>query len=246
MKGTAFIKNLVRGPLAKFGYEIRNLKPIEIPAATGLYRPLYSPWYSEEFARLYAIASPNTLVSVDRCYVLERLFRQTMRVPGELFECGVYKGGTAAMLAALLRDAKVAKTLYLFDTFEGMPETDVQKDWHKKGDFSDSSLETVRAFVGTSPNIVYRKGFIPDSFVGLPDLAVSFCHIDLDIYKSIMDSLAYVWPRLSVGGVIVFDDYGFPTCPGAREAVDDFFRSTSSTPLCLQTGQAIVFKGMAE
>jgi O-methyltransferase len=64
----------------------------------------------------------------------------------------------------------------------------------------------------------------------------------LDIYKSIVDSLNFIWPRLSSGGIIVFDDYGFPTCPGAREAVDDFFSGKSAIPLRLHTGQAIVFK----
>jgi O-methyltransferase len=45
--------------------------------------------------------------------------------------------------------------------------------------------------------------------------------------------------------LIVFDDHGFPTCPGARAAVDEFFRSLACVPLCLPTGQALVFKGVA-
>jgi O-methyltransferase len=58
-----------------------------------------------------------------------------------------------------------------------------------------------------------------------------------------LDALEFIWPRLVSGGFIVFDDYGFPTCPGAREAVDEFFDAKDSIPLCLPTGQAIVFKG---
>jgi O-methyltransferase len=60
-----------------------------------------------------------------------------------------------------------------------------------------------------------------------------------------MDCLNFIWPRLSQGGFIVFDDYGFPTCPGARAAVDEFFHAKDFRPLCLPTGQALVFKGMA-
>jgi O-methyltransferase len=176
---------------------------------------------------------------------LERLFRQTLATPGDIFECGVYKGGTAALLAALIAELKSPKALYLYDTFEGMPATDAEKDWHNKGDFADTSLEAVRSFVKGGERCVFRNGFIPDTFEGLGDTKISFCHIDVDIYKSIIDSLKFVWPRLSVGGVIVFDDYGFPSCVSARQAVDDFFRDKSAIPLCLHTGQAIVFKTVA-
>ena len=234
------IKDIVRRYLRKLGYEVYKM-----PADAGLYQPLYSPWNSQAFKRYYAIAEPKTLVSPDRCYVLERLFRQTIPVPGDIFECGVYKGGTAALLTALLTENQSPKKLFLFDTFEGMPATDADRDLHTKGDFSDTSLEVVRAYVKGGERCVFRKGIIPDTFSGLEDTVISFCHIDVDIYKSIIDSLEFVWPRLSVGGVIVFDDYGFPSCPGALQAVDEFFQNKSAVPLCLHTGQAIVFKGLS-
>ncbi len=237
-KITIWIKAILSRLFQLLGYEITK-----IPPARSLYRPLYSPWHSEDFARYYAIAAPRTLVSIDRCFVLERLFRQTLPIAGDIFECGVYKGGTAALLAALLAEEKSDKKLFLFDTFAGMPATDPQRDWHKQGDFSDTSLESVQSFVGGGSRRIFRKGLIPETFAGLSDITISFCHIDLDIYKSIIDSVAFIWPRLSLGGAIVFDDYGFRTCMGAKEAVDDFFRSENAVPLCLHTGQAIVFKG---
>lgn len=234
------IKSIVKRIINKLGYTIAA----NPAASTGdnLYRPLYSPWDSEQFDRYYLIASPKTLVSRDRCYVLERLLRHTLQVTGEVLECGVYKGGTSAMLAQILEDCASNKKLYLFDTFEGMPETDKERDLHQKGDFADTSLEAVQQFVSHESRCIYKNGFIPDTFRGLEDLSVSFCHIDLDIYKSIMDSLSFIWPRMNTGGVIVFDDYGFPSCPGARDAVDEFFSSQPSVPLCLHTGQAIVIK----
>jgi O-methyltransferase len=174
--------------------------------------------------------------------LLYTLIRQSVSVPGDVWECGVYKGGTAAMMAAMLDHYAPQKRLYLFDTFEGMPGTDPGKDWHKQGDFSDTSLEAVTASVGFEEQCVFRKGLIPDTFKGLETSAIAFAHIDVDIYKSILDCLAFIWPRLSVGGFIVFDDYGFPTCPGARTAVDEFFSAKSCFPLCLPTGQALVFK----
>lgn len=91
-----------------------------------------------------------------------------------------------------------------------------------------------------------RKGFIPDTFRGLELARITFAHVDLDIYRSILDSLDFIWPRLTLGGFIVFDDYGFPSCPGARAAVDEFFASSACIPLCLPTGQAVVFKAVPD
>lgn len=245
------VKKILKTLLRQLGLEVRRLPPPKAPEATpipdaDLYRPLFSPWHGQgEFRRFYEIAAPRTLVSPDRCYVLYTLLGQAAHVPGDVWECGVYKGGTAAMLAALLQEKAPTKRLYLFDTFEGMPETDAEKDWHKKGDFSDTSRESVTAYVGHPDLCVVRQGFIPTTFAGLETAQIALAHIDVDIYKSIIDSLEFIWPRLSLGGFVIFDDYGFRTCPGARAAVDDFFRGRACAPLCLPTGQAVVFKGVA-
>jgi len=215
--------------------------PQAIPDAE-LYRPLYSPWFSAEFERYYRLADRRSLVSRDRCYVLYSLARQAAHATGDFWECGVYKGGTAAMLAALLRDIAPSRKLHLFDTFQGMPETDAGKDVHRKGDFSDTSLSKVKAYLGGDERVIFHPGLIPATFAGLESERIAFAHIDVDIYKSIIDSLDFIWPRLSSGGVVVFDDYGFPTCPGARQAVDTFFAQKPEVPLCLSTGQAIVWR----
>ncbi len=234
------------------GYQLRRNRPRNPSERTipdgDLYRPLFSPWFGHgEFGRYYALAAPKTLVSPDRCYVLWILLRQALNLSGDIWECGVYKGGTAAMMAALLRDsAQTGKKLFLFDTFQGMPETDAQKDLHQKGDFRDTSVEAVRAYVGAGQLCVLRPGFIPDTFAGLESATIAFAHVDLDIYRSILDCLDFVWPRLTLGGFIVFDDYGFPSCPGARAAVDEFFAARACVPLCLPTGQAVVFKSVPE
>lgn len=212
-----------------------------------LYAPLFSPWLasSGDFRGYYEVAASRTLVSPDRCHVLYTLLKQAIHVEGDIWECGVYKGGTAAMFAKILRHAGPWKKLFLFDTFEGMPETDADRDIHRKGDFSDTSLESVARYVGEPDLCVFRKGFIPRTFDGLEAAKLAFAHIDVDIYRSILDCLEFIWPRLSFGGFIVFDDYGFPTCPGARLAVDEFFANKATCPLCLPTGQAVVFKGAA-
>lgn len=210
-----------------------------------LYRPLFCPWLAQgEFRDFYEVAAPRTLVSPDRCYIIYTLLMQAIHVEGDVWECGVYKGGTAAMMSKILKKYGAWKKLFLFDTFDGMPETNPEKDMHKKGDFSDTSLESVQQYIQESDICVFLQGFIPDTFSKLENKKIALAHIDVDIYKSILDCLEFIWPRLSFGGFIIFDDYGFPTCPGARSSVDDFFRAKTCLPLCLPTGQAVVFKGV--
>lgn len=241
------LKSFIKNVLKRVGLEVRLLHKAPKPEVDAdLYRPLFSPWLGlGEFQRYYEIAAPKTLVYSDRCYVLYILLRQAIMIKGDVWECGVYKGGTAAMMAAIIKDNGSSKRLYLFDTFEGMPSTDAEKDWHKKGDFSDTSLEAVTDYIGHEDLCVVRKGWIPDTFTGLESAEIAFAHIDVDIYKSIIDCLEFIWPRLTFGGFVVFDDYGFPTCTGARAAVDEFFSREACVPLCLPTGQALVFKGVA-
>ena len=147
----------------------------------------------------------KTLVSKDRLNVLYEFCKAT---EGEIWECGVYKGGTANALSGFNR------TLRLFDTFEGMPEVSEFDNYHKAGDFN---VKLIPQIEGAK---VY-KGMIPDTFRGLENCTIGFAHIDVDIYQSVIDCCEFIVPRLK--GIIIFDDYGFRTCKGAKKACDDFF-----------------------
>jgi O-methyltransferase len=242
------IKKIIKSLFLKAGYEIKAVNKQLINKKTGkyegsLYRPLYSPWFGDlDFIGHYKKCSEKSLVSPDRCFIIYKALLQAISKQGDLVECGVYKGGTAAMMASCLSSLNLRKKLYLFDTFEGMPETDSKRDLHKKGDFADTSLDVVMQYVGHADVVEFKKGFIPNTFEGMENSKFCFAHIDVDIYRSILDAMEFIWPRLESGGFVIFDDYGFPTCPGAREAVDEFFSEKASIPICLPTGQAIVIK----
>ena len=212
----------------------------------------YAPWKADgNFLKKFQSVTRHSLLAAPRCWILFCAIKQALSISGELWECGVYRGGTAFLLKSLRDDflksrvltakSEHTKTVRLFDSFKGMPQTDDLKDVHKAGDFADTSLESVRALVGTDA-VEYHQGFIPETFEGLQVDQISFAHIDLDLHDAIMESCRFIYPRLAKGGVIVFDDYGFPSCPGARIAVDDFFLDKPEFPMVLPTGQAIVHK----
>ena len=67
-------------------------------------------------------------------------------------------------------------------------------------------------------------------------------HVDVDLYRPTLDACEYFYPRLVPGGVLLFDEYGFPAARGERDAVDEYFADKSESPIVLPTGQAIVLK----
>jgi O-methyltransferase len=206
------------------------------------YRPHFAPWEGlGEFKDVMAKVAPYSDVSADRVWVLYTLAQQALHVPGDFWECGVFRGGTATALARVLSSAP-GKKLHLFDTFSGLPAGKSDRDFHPEGLYSDTSLEGVKSVVGRDDFIHYHRGLIPDTFKGMESQRVAFAHIDVAIYQSILDCCAFIYPRLSGGGFMVFDDYGFRSCPGARLAVDEFFADKPERPLVLPTRQAVVVK----
>lgn len=186
--------------------------------------------------------SLRTLVTLDRRYVLYNALAQVLRtVPGQLAEAGVYQGGTAKLFAEISKESQ--RTLFLFDTFGGMPKTDANLDLHVEGDFSNTSRAAVAEYLASYGSAVQlHQGLIPQTLGAVAGESFCFVHIDLDIYRSITDASEFFYARTNRGGVIVYDDYGFSSCPGARRAVDDFYADKPDSPIVLPTGQAIVVK----
>jgi O-methyltransferase len=242
------IAGLAQTTLRRAGLDVRKIAPPVpgIPDAE-LYHPRFEPWESSSWDARFAAALERSLVSRDRLYVLYTLLSQACdAVAGDVIECGVYRGGTARMLGEVLSRAQSAKRLYLCDSFSGMPDVDANVDLHKRGDFADTSLEQVRAFLSPVPNAVFVPGLIPESFEEIPEGRFSFAHIDVDIYEAVHAATAYVYPRMNAGGFIIYDDYGFASCPGARKAVDEFYAGRVERPLVLASGQCVVFKAQSD
>ena len=203
---------------------------------------IFHPWGGYgEFGR---IASRIGYGAGDfRYYVLWALSRQSLlRNPrGQVWECGVWKGHTAALLAAIAEEAGIQ--IHLFDTFEGMPEVNPEWDSHCKGDFADTSLGDAENYLKEfKSTTVFHQGLIPETFKGCEAAEITFAHIDVDLHRSVLDCLEFIYPRLMPGCAIVVDDYGWGSCPGAREAVEVYFRTKPVVPLALPSAQAIIIK----
>ena len=204
---------------------------------------VYSPWYGEDdFERAFRVVSHFPGTSRDRCYILRALARHSLGLDGHLAECGVWKGKTAYLIADAVSRQVGDKKLHLFDTFEGLPEPDPDEDRIPQGTFADTSLDEVRALLGPFNFLEFHKGDISETMPSCGEVPFSFVHVDVDIYRSVLECCDFFYPRMVSGGVLVFDDYGLPSTPGARKAVDSFFQDCAETPIYLPTGQCVVIK----
>jgi O-methyltransferase len=198
------------------------------------------PWETEpDFLPLAAEISDHTLVDRLRLYMLYQLVKQTRRLPGAVAEVGVYRGGTARFIARLLAGHR---PLFLFDTFAGMPDTHPTHDFVRRGDFADTSLEQVRAYLADARNVTFCPGLFPESAGPARDQTFSLVHVDVDIYASILSCCEFFFPRMNPGGVMVFDDYGLITCAGAKIALDEFCAAHGEVPFYLPSGQCLLVR----
>ena len=178
--------------------------------------------------------------SLDRKYALDQLLRLTLHLPGDVAECGAYRGATAYLMCRA--HAKTGRTVHLFDSFEGLSQPDPRDGTYWKPGALRSAEEVLRKNLETFTNFEVHKGWIPSRFGAVAERKFSFLHIDVDLYQPTHDTLAFFYERLTPGAIVLMDDYGFHTCPGAKKAADEFFADKPELIVNLPTGQALVQK----
>lgn len=181
--------------------------------------------------------------SFDRKFAMKELLKLALPLEGDAAECGTFRGASAFLIAKALVAGKTGKTLHLFDSFAGLP-TPGQGD----GDYWSPgalacSLAAVRANLASVAEVIeFHPGWIPEKFDEVAERRFCFVHLDVDLFQPTRDALAFFYPRLVDGAVLVCDDYGFDTCPGARKAMDEFFEDKPEPIIHLPTGQGFVIR----
>jgi len=203
----------------------------------------YSPDMDEETIRLFEWVKPHTMTGIARVHALRRAVEYVARcdIPGDVVECGVWRGGSMMAVArTLVENNSADRTLHLFDTFEGMTEpTEADRDvdgtpaaqWLGQGDrdvndvWSYAPLDEVKramALTGYDQGrIRYVKGKVEETLPCHAPKQIALLRLDTDWYESTYHELVHLYPRLSKGGVLIIDDYGH--WQGARQAVDEYF-----------------------
>ncbi len=190
----------------------------------------YAPWRGDDnFMNIYEEIKKNTLVDIYRCYELWQLVRKihSLDPNAAVLEVGVWRGGTAAVMARQLNLLKSKANLYLADTFEGVAKASAKDSFYSGGEHSDTSQFIVEDALKKKSRYQYYKilkGVFPEDTADKILITEQFgiCHIDVDVYDSAKDILEWVWDKMIPGGVVVFDDYGFHTCTGVTKLVEEY------------------------
>jgi O-methyltransferase len=241
---------LIDKTLGKFGVRLVKIKsPIwsnptspEILHSKVYPVASYSPWLSDfEFQETYELMKHNTLVDLYRCFELWQLAKQAASIPGPIIEVGVWRGGTGCLLAK----AAPEKLVYLADTFTGVVKAGEQDTQYVGGEHSDTSEEIVRLLIERTgaTNTKILKGIFPDDTASvIEDAKISLLHIDVDVYQSGKGVVEWAIPRLSIGSVIVFDDYGFTNCEGITRLAQELAALPMFSMVHNLNGHAILTK----
>jgi O-methyltransferase len=140
-------------------------------------------------------------------------------IPGSFAEVGVWRGDTSRLIHGLAPDRRY----YLFDTFEGFPESDLEPGWGEDKRFRDTGVDRVLDRVGRSPNVVAKPGYVPATFDGLEHERFAFVLLDLDLYDPTVASLEFFYPRLEPGAFLFVHDYNNVESNWAcKRALDSF------------------------
>lgn len=212
-------------------------------AATVSTNTRYADVSDEDMRRINAV-SPFTMTGIERRYHLLEAVRYVARhrVPGAMVECGVWRGGSMMLVASTLIEHNVRdRDLFLFDTFEGMPPPGAD-DIHPSGRSAMEMMERERATMDRShiwaiageddvrenmaatqyprDKLHFIRGLVEETLPRSAPDEIALLRLDTDWYESTKHELVSLYPRISSGGIIIIDDYGW--WKGARKAVDEF------------------------
>lgn len=213
------------------------------PKRTMTYNQVSScPDIEPEFLPIYEAAKPYTMTSLERMYGLYKAieYLHQAKIPGDIVECGVWKGGSSMVSAlSLLSFGDPSRRIWLYDTFEGMPppgKDDIQyddlsaderarrqniTDWST---IANAGTDEVRRNLALTayPTEKLRlvKGRVEQTIPGeIPD-QIALLRLDTDWYESTRHEMQHLFPRLATGGILLIDDYGH--WKGSRKAVDEY------------------------
>lgn len=164
-----------------------------------------------------------------------QLYQKSSNVPGEIVECGVFKGASLIRFATFrhLTTMPFGKKIIGFDTFGDFPETEYDGDIQNRENFVENAggqsisveeLRTVFDEKGIGDNIDLVEGDInntvPEYLDKNPELRISLLHIDVDIYEPTVTIMDYLFPKVVNGGIVILDDYG--DFDGESTAVENY------------------------
>ena len=164
---------------------------------------------------------PNTAVYLDQ-------LKEAAKLPGDVAECGVYRGHNLYHYAKLLSQVAPSKTLFGFDSFAGFPRD--ADDVPGRGKFANCSLDDTFELLRGFHKVCLVKGFFRTTLQAVANSIFCCVILDCDLYLSHRTCLEFFYQQLTPGGILILDEYYSLKYPGARRAVDEFCVGSREKP----------------
>ena len=177
--------------------------------------------------------SGETMMGMQRLNALQSCIETVLleNVPGDFIETGVWRGGAVIFMRAMLKVyGETRRTVWVADSFNGVPKPDGQRyphdsgDQHWKSDYLAVSLDEVKANFARygllDDQVRFLPGWFRDTLPSAPIQELAVLRLDGDIYESTTDALQHLYPKTVYGGYVIIDDYG--AISGCRAAVDEY------------------------
>ena len=217
---------------------------------------LAEPAFRAALAQADSATGANQYESPDgiswRYHTLIWAARSCLALPGDFVECGVYRGDMTWMVTQNVDLRGVGKRFYLYDTFAGMaPNYSSAADFPEMpqyfrfidNEYRASDIEDhVRRRFQKKDYVVVTKGVVPDILHEIAPGRIAFLHLDMNSPRAETGALEVLFDRISPGGIIVFDDYGWRLYQKQKEAADGFMAARGQVILELPTGQGLMIK----
>ncbi|WP_419419010.1 TylF/MycF/NovP-related O-methyltransferase [Legionella sp. D16C41] len=205
----------------------------------------YSPWHiDKQFLKVMQAVKSYTLLDNMRLYEIWQLANQVTNLPGHAIEVGSWQGGSGCLIASSLAQNNKETKVFLCDTFSGVVKASSRDLFYRGGELA-SNEQVVAELVKRMQlqNVTILPGIFPEETgAELEKYLFKFAHIDVDVYQSARDAFEWLFPRLTQGAIVVFDDYGFFSTNGIREYVDELQGRTDLIIIRNLNGQAVVIK----
>jgi O-methyltransferase len=206
----------------------------------------YAPWLKDKlFNNIYATVKKDALVVKTQAYELWQLVEETHHLHGDIIEIGTWRGASLIIMATKMASMQSSSTIYGCDTFEGVVKSSHKDNYYKDGMHSNTTLTYVQNRIAALQlsNIVLCKGIFPNE-TGNTVTSTQFrlCHLDVDTYQSAKDCVDFLWPKITIGGIMVCNDYGYPRTKGITQFVNELRQKNNSIVIHNLNGNAIIVK----
>lgn len=240
---TQILKCVLKHPQLKYSEFIFKIRaPTLLVKSKNYISPIFQ---NSTFVQIYdySLQKCEPKCEYEEAHDLYQMLVQTNAIQGVVAEFGSYRGHSGFIISETLKRLRRSKSVYLCDTFSAFPKEQyaVDKFWSNT---HTVNFEKIQQLFQSYPNVTLIRGDFADTINTIHEKKFSLVYVDCDSYRATKLVTEKIYPKLSIGGVMIYEDYGHAHCLGARYAINEYYTHKKSCQLFFSyfSGFMIVWK----